>query len=318
MKVADITRGLALDKCGIWCSEEVVGEVSFPVDGHAAYRQVEDRSFWFRHRNACIRAAVAARPPGPNATILDVGGGNGYVASGLRAAGYEVAVLEPGRAGAENARHRGIDTVICASLDAARFEPGSVPAVGLFDVVEHVDDDLAFLRAIATALRPAGRLYVTVPAYPALWSAEDVSAGHFRRYTRRTIRDVTVEAGFEVEFVSHFFRWLPLPIALARTLPYLAGWPTGMDSASTLSRDHATRGGRLVKAVDLLLAAEVRHLTSGHPMRFGSSILMVARRRGARPGFSEARPLGGPSDETDDQVSGSGARSRGEVGGRAA
>jgi hypothetical protein len=48
---------------GIYYNRERVGEISYPVKGNEACFEVEDQSFWFRHRNDCIRELVRSFPP---------------------------------------------------------------------------------------------------------------------------------------------------------------------------------------------------------------------------------------------------------------
>jgi SAM-dependent methyltransferase len=162
---------LALGTDGIWyCPNR---EVSYPVDGNQACFQIEESSFWFNHRNACIAAAVQQFPPHENGPIFDIGGGNGFVSLGLMRAGFESILVEPGPSGASNGKARGVPTVICATTSGAGFKRSSLPAIGLFDVIEHIDNDLDFLKSMRKLLQPSGRLYATVPAYSALWSLED-------------------------------------------------------------------------------------------------------------------------------------------------
>ena len=73
--------GLTLGADGIWSSSRVQS-VSYPEIGNALCHQVEDQSFWFRHRNNYIASIVKKYSPAN--TLLDVGGGNGYVALGQR------------------------------------------------------------------------------------------------------------------------------------------------------------------------------------------------------------------------------------------
>ena len=280
LDIESISTGLELGEDGIWYSRREQA-VSYAADGHADCFAVEDRSFWFRHRNACILAVVENFPPDGGGPIVDVGGGNGFVAAGLAAAGFEVVLLEPGRSGASNARRRGLDTVICATTDSAGLKPASLPAVGLFDVIEHVADDAAFVASIRELMQPGGRLYATVPAYPVLWSGEDVAAGHYHRYSRSGFGRLIEQAGFEIEFMSCIFRFLPLPIALLRTLPYRLGLSRLATPGARLARDHAAQGtgGARARLLEFLLAAEIDKLKQGKAMRFGGSCLAVARRR---------------------------------------
>lgn len=108
-----ISSNLQQTSDGIWRSRSS-SSISYPDWGNEACFQVEDASFWFRHRNACILEAVQQfPPPGP---VFDIGGGNGFVAKGMQDAGIDVVLVEPGEAGAVNAQRRGIRSVICATL----------------------------------------------------------------------------------------------------------------------------------------------------------------------------------------------------------
>jgi SAM-dependent methyltransferase len=274
-----MAAGLVRGTDGIWYSARAP-EVSYPELGHDQCFGVEEGSFWFAHRNQCIVQAVRAFPPAAGGVVFDVGAGNGFVAQGLMAAGFEVVAVEPGAAGARNARRRGLPHVVCATTTEAGFRPGSWPAAGLFDVVEHVLDDVGFLRDIGHLLQPGGRLYLTVPSYSVLWSHEDVAAGHQRRYSRAALTGVLREAGYEVEFASHIFRLLPIPVFLLRALPYRLGRRPQAPSAASLARDHATGAGWLRAVAAALLAPELRNLERRKPMRFGGSVLLVARKRG--------------------------------------
>ena len=71
-------------------------------------------------------------------------------------------------------------------------EPADV--VVCTDVLEHVEADREALTGIARKLKPGGRILITVPAHPWLWSAHDVVNHHKRRYTRRTLKAVIAAA----------------------------------------------------------------------------------------------------------------------------
>ena len=273
-----LAEGLSLGTDGIWYSSESP-EVSYPSGGNDMYSGIEDSSFWFQHRNACIIAAVRAYPPADGRTVVDIGGGNGFVAAALGDAGFEVVLVEPGRDGARNAKRRGVETVICASAASARLRDRSPPATGLFDVVEHIRDDVGFLTDIRAKTQHGGRLFVTVPAYAFLWSAEDKLAGHFRRYSLDGIRAVIGRAGFDVEFASYIFRWLPLPVALLRALPYRLGLGRTETRSEDVARDHVVRNNALARILAAASLNEIERLAAGKAMPFGGSCLIVATAR---------------------------------------
>jgi SAM-dependent methyltransferase len=257
---------------GLWVSRTAASTVSYPEDGSAACLAIEDGSFWFRHRNRCIVDLVRRFPPA--GAVWDLGGGNGYVSRGLAEAGFEVALLEPGRAGADAARRRGLSTVVCATFEDARFRDGSLAACGLFDVLEHVADDGSFLTLLHHALAPGGRLYLTVPAHPWLWSDNDRHSGHLRRYTEPGLRALLAARGFRVDWSSPFFGPLVLPIFLLRSLPGRFGRARAGDSART-ARQHAP-GGPAPALLGRLLEREARRLAAGGRVAVGSSLLVAA------------------------------------------
>ena len=276
INMQSISSGLFLGEDGIWYSLDTQ-DISYPSGGNENCFDVEDSSFWFRHRNSCIACVVEAYPPENNGTIFDIGGGNGFVSSGLANAGFDVALVEPGRIGTSNAKRRGLKNVICATTNTARFKPHSLPAVGLFDVLEHIEDDLSFLKSIRSLITKGGRLYVTVPAYTLLWSEEDVLAGHFRRYTLNNICKALESAGFEVGFSSYIFRPLPIPIMLFRALPYRIGLSRTEKKATSVSRDHAVKGGVIAGILSSFLYSEIENLKKNRAMYFGGSCLVMAQ-----------------------------------------
>lgn len=59
------------------------------------------------------------------------------------------------------------------------------------DVLEHIEHDRAELAGVLARLRPGGRIVVLSPAYQFLYSEFDKAIGHFRRYTKTVLRDLT-------------------------------------------------------------------------------------------------------------------------------
>lgn len=277
VNMALLSGALHLDEhTGIWrANVATTADVSYPADHNAACFRFEDGSFWFTHRNRCIIAAVRRFPP--DGFILDVGGGNGFVAQGLIDAGFETALLEPGGAGAHNAKQRRrVPTVINATIDQAAIKRGSVPNIGLFDVLEHIDDDRLFVRRLSDIIRPGGFLYLTVPAFDWLWSMSDVDAMHYRRYTRRTLTGV-LTGGFEVLYSTCLFqRLVPLSM-LVRALPYRIGFARP-GRTELYEREHAVERRRVAGILSWMLDHEVTAIAAGKSLAVGSSLLVVAQR----------------------------------------
>jgi SAM-dependent methyltransferase len=273
-----LSRTLMRDASGMWTAPRSSAvdarlELSFPEAFYQSCFEVEDASFWFRHRNECIFTSLSRWAfEGP---LLDVGGGNGAVSASLQHRGIPTVLLEPGIDGARNALRRGVADVVCATLEGASFEPGSFGAAGLFDVAEHVEDDVELLRSVHRVLRPGGVLSVTVPAHPWLWADEDVEAGHFRRYTLASLRTLLERASFEVRYETYMFAPLVAPIFLLRTVRHRWFRRPRAVVNETSTRQH-TPPSLARSALDLALGREAGWIRAGKRVPIGTSCLVVA------------------------------------------
>jgi hypothetical protein len=194
-------------------------------------------------------------------------------------AGYEAVLLEPGANGAAHAKQdRRLPTVINATLGEARIRAGSIPNIGLFDVLEHIEDDKTFVGQMFDLVRPGGFLYLTVPAFNWLWSMSDVDAMHYRRYTRQSL-GMVLDGRFDVLYSTYLFQRLVPVSFLIRALPYAVGLARPKP-ASAYEADHASGRKWLADAFNQLLDHEVSAIAGGNSLRMGSSLLVVARRAG--------------------------------------
>ena len=91
----------------------------------------------------------------------------------------------------------------------ARFMPDSCVCL---NVLEHIDDDAAALRSMASILQRDGSIVLIVPAFPGLYGPIDRNAGHCRRYTRRSVARLADDVGLRVRTIRFlnfvgFFGW---------------------------------------------------------------------------------------------------------------
>jgi SAM-dependent methyltransferase len=242
--------------------------------------QVEDRHFWFRARNRLISSIVRQLTSRlkPGYLVLEVGCGTGNVLRALRQAcpDGKVVGLELWFDGLRFAQQRSPGPLVQGDVRNCPFgRPFDL--IGMFDVLEHIPQELETLTALREALAPEGILMLTVPAHQYLWSYFDEAAHHCRRYSSRDIRARLTEAGFEVEFLSPFMTCIFPIVWLVRKMSARPG-RHGFDDARAL----ASKEFRVIPLLNGLLTGllnlEAAWLSHGHRLPIGTSLIVVARR----------------------------------------
>jgi 2-polyprenyl-3-methyl-5-hydroxy-6-metoxy-1,4-benzoquinol methylase len=178
------------------------------------YRDLYQRHWWWRAREKLILKTLRSHQPAEGwKTILDVGCGDGLFFDQLMAFG-EVEGVEPTAALlSANGPHR-------SRIHVCPFDENFLPGkefqlILLLDVLEHLANPVAALRRALALLRPGGMVFVTVPAFRALWTNHDVVNGHVTRYTSRSFREVARQAGLSIQGNRYFFQWLfPLKLTV--------------------------------------------------------------------------------------------------------
>jgi glycosyltransferase involved in cell wall biosynthesis len=101
-----------------------------------------------------------------------------------------------------------VEVLHCDLSNPADFRNlvGTVDSVVCLNVLEHIEDDMAGLRNIYSALQPGGRAIILVPHGQEIFGALDTALGHFRRYSREELQRKMEEAGFQVERMVDFNR----------------------------------------------------------------------------------------------------------------
>ncbi|MBX9877942.1 MAG: class I SAM-dependent methyltransferase [Candidatus Obscuribacterales bacterium] len=253
------------------------------AQGHFAYDAVSkiDRlHFWYVARNERIfRLFKESFPDWQNKSFLEIGSGACNVLGYLYEHGVKDATgCEQNKYGIKKSKERypQIPVYPCDLLSLKDKTSKRFDAIGLFDCVEHIDDDKEALIQVREYLNPGGKIFITVPAHSWLWSRMDEMYGHYRRYTRESLTDVLIEAGFKNPQVTYFFAPL-LPLLLLRML-MTSGIPqnlTATEAAQILS-DEVKLPPMLLNQI-LLVAVRLEHnLLQDHDLNFGGSIVAVA------------------------------------------
>jgi SAM-dependent methyltransferase len=235
-------------------------------------RALEAGNYWFRARNALVLWALRTYFVGAR-TYLEVGCGTGFVLQGIAEAMPQLSIS----AGEVSGTALPYAASRVPRAEILQMDARAIPfadhfdVVGLFDVIEHVEDDLRVLKAAARALHAGGGLLITVPQHSFLWSRFDERAMHVRRYAARELRDKITAAGFEVVMMTSY-------VSLLLPLMMLSRWyrrrpRPGVDDLSEM------RIGRTMNAaLEAILSAERRLIVHGARFPAGGSLLVVARR----------------------------------------
>jgi SAM-dependent methyltransferase len=238
--------------------------------------QLEPRSFWFRSRNRLIIWALHTYCPGLR-SFLEVGCGTGFVLAAVRAAFPGVSLMgsELAPEGLEVARRR-LPDVPLVQMDALDVPlSAAFGAVGVFDVLEHIESDEAVLRELREAVTGEGVLVVTVPQHRRLWSAADEFAGHVRRYSRNELAAKLDAAGWSPVRMTSFVS-LPLPFFIvSRLLRARSRDRYVFEREFTLPRG-------VDGSLDALMRGELSLIRRGVSFPLGASLLVVAK-RGPKP-----------------------------------
>lgn len=168
----------------------------------------------------------------PSGRVVDVGCSTGLLVRTLCDRGYQAEGIELNPWSAEWGRTHYRVPIHTTPLEKSGFEPGSLDAVMMTDVLEHTQHPRDYLREIGPLLRPGAIVFVTFPDIQTvesryqlamyrmlkrewIWSANHIPL-HVWEFTRATAEACFKSAGFRVaEFRRHQFP----PIHSESTLP---------------------------------------------------------------------------------------------------
>jgi SAM-dependent methyltransferase len=253
---------------------------SFDAKLFPALFESEKRHFWFRARTRVIqelaRQATHELPAGYR--VLEIGCGTGNVLRALEeaCATGEVTGIEPFEEAVTLARSRVKRSTVIQGDVFTMDLPGKFDLIGIFDVLEHLQDDEGAMRRIRSLLRPGGKLLVTVPAHQYLWSYFDRVSHHCRRYERGELCAKLVAAGFTIDFASELFSLL-LPLAwLARRTGSAADPELTPEEAAKLSERELRRVPVVNEILLGLFRGEEALVKRRISIPLGTSLLAVA------------------------------------------
>jgi len=134
------------------------------------------------------------------------------------------------------------------------------------DVLEHIDDEAGALAGWRKSLKPGGLMFITVPAFQALWSYHDEFLDHKRRYTKEGLIKVLKENGFEPIKVTYAFSFVFPLVYLVRKL----------SKGNKENQQDLALPPMIVNSI-LYFCGKVENILGGFPF-FGTSVIGIFKK----------------------------------------
>lgn len=120
-------------------------------------------------------------------------------------------------------KYQNFSCTFCQSVGEVDLGEKKASIVFLMDVIEHIEDDVAFLSALKQKkFVGAGTLFmITAPAFQSLYCSHDKWLGHYRRYSSKLLKERVAQAGMNVVDDGYFFFSLLIPRFLQKKIELL-------------------------------------------------------------------------------------------------
>ncbi|KJS19009.1 MAG: methyltransferase [Hoeflea sp. BRH_c9] len=254
----------------------------YAESGFEILKRMQADHFWYigRHR-FLLRSVQQHIDRNPGLTAVDMGGGCGgwvrYLLDKDPSLFAELSLADSSLLALQAAEDVIADATDRYHIDLLNLEWNARwDTVFLLDVIEHIPDDLGALKQVAHALKPGGRLFVTVPALQAFWSFSDELSEHQRRYSKSDFSKLASATGLELVDARYFMFFLSPLYWLSR----LKSAPSNLSEDEKLAiQNKMSRVPHPI--VNFLLGAAFSAETPiGHKLAFpwGTSLLGVFRK----------------------------------------
>ncbi len=257
----------------VYAPELTLGSDTFISGAHTELENYEKTYFWFSARRDLIYWLVSKYFSGIK-SYCEIGCGGGFLLSGLRRIlpktdiyGTEIFI-----SGLKIARKRFAEGIFFQSdiLNFPYLEEFDL--IGVYDVIEHIEDDTRAIQSIYNALKPGGGVIITVPQHKWLWTKNDEYSCHKRRYSRKDLIKKCSLAGFDIVRVTSFTSLL-LPAFIVNCL---------LNRNKTMDQQTISEQFRINPILNgffaLMCQLELALTKSGVNFPFGGSLVCILRK----------------------------------------
>jgi ubiquinone/menaquinone biosynthesis C-methylase UbiE len=237
--------------------------------------ELENSYWWFLGKQFLVKDVLTSlcfdRFKGER--ILDLGSGTGMMLKVLEDYGT-CCGTEISQEAISFLRKRRLNRVVCTDINGPLpFKDNSFSLITCFDVLEHLDYDRFLLMEMARVCRPAGYIFITVPAFQIFWSPHDIALHHRRRYTKTQMLTRIKGMPCQVVKASYYNMLLSIPIMVLRKMK--AALSTANQSQSDFFLSLPEILNRILTKFFKLEIACLKYLN----FPFGVSLLVVLQKK---------------------------------------
>jgi len=146
----------------------------------------------------------------------------------------------------------------------------------LMDVLEHIQDDTAFLKDVLKKISTGGFVLITVPAFQFVFSEHDTFLKHYRRYNKKQLLALINSQNLSIEKIHYFYTSLFFARMASLLLKKIkTAKPTGVGSWNFSDKHIITQLIYTILNIDFSICAFFAHFRIYLP---GLSLLAICKK----------------------------------------
>jgi len=154
-----------------------------------------------------------------NSVILEIGCSGGPLLEILKEMGFsDVLGIDISEESIRHCKMKGLKNTQVMDGSKTNYDNAKFDIIIASDILEHIDQEKRALKEWKRILKKNGKLLVFVPAFKSLWSSHDNVSRHYRRYTKKSLKNSLSKASFKLEKISYWNFISFFPASLVRFL----------------------------------------------------------------------------------------------------